>query len=166
MERWLYLDEYPGYSVSDLGRFRNEETGRILAVVCNQGGLVFVGLTVNGRQYKRGVAKLVADKWLPHNTLETFDTPLHRDGDRFNNAVSNLVWRPRFYANKYLRQFEGRGYRRPYIDHPLQEIETGLVFNNSWEAMQHFGVLEYNVARAYYEDVTAWPTTAKFEDPV
>lgn len=161
MERWLGIDEFPGYSVSNVGHVRNDETGRVLAMMVNQAGVLNVGLVKDGRQYKRGVARLVADRFLPHNTNDAFDTPMHRDGDRTNCAVDNLVWRPRWYAAKYLQQFEQ--YREPYTPHPLLEITTGMLFENSWEAAKHFGLREYEVAKSHHENVPAWPTFHRFK---
>lgn len=166
MERWLQIQDFPGYSVSDQGRVRNDDTDRVLAMVRNQAGVVMVGLMRGGRQYKRGAARLVADHFLPHDGNDTFTTPMHRDGDRMNNAADNLVLRPKWYAAKYLQQFEQ--YRPPYVDLPLVEVATGLTFDNSWEATKYFGILEYSIAHSFHEfyanghDVPAHPTVYRF----
>lgn len=162
MERWLEINEFPGYSVGDQGHVRNDYTGRILSMVRNQGGSYFVGLTKDGRQYKRGVSKLVADRFLPHNTNDAFDTPMHLDGDRANCAADNLVWRPRWYSNKYLRHFEDREYRKPYYDAPIVEAKSGREFANSFEAAVYYGLLEYAVYRSVIEGEPARPTFHNF----
>lgn len=161
-ERWLQIQEFPRYSISSKGRVRNDDTGRIMSMVTNGAGVLAVYLVRDGRQYSRGVARLVANHFLPHNTNELFDTPLHLDGDRLNNDVENLVWRPRWYATAYLRQFEE--YRVPFVNRPMIETTTGLIFDNSWEAAKHFGLLETKVAKSYHlyqggdETEAAWPT--------
>lgn len=158
MERWLEIDEFPGYSVSNKGRVRNDDSGLILAMIRNQGGSFFVGMVRDGRQYKRGVAKLVANRFLPHNTQDHFDTPMHLDGDRANSSAANLVWRPRWFSNKYFRHFEDREYRRPYYPYPIYEAKSETVFANSWEAAIHYGLLEYSVYRSVVEGEQTWPT--------
>lgn len=160
MERWLEIDEFPGYSISSQGRVRNDVTGRIMVMVRNKGGVLMVGLVLDGKQYKRGIAKLVADRFLPHNTLDTFDTPMHLDGDRSNCAVNNLVWRPRWYVNKYQQQFEH--YRQPYVDAKIYDVATGDLYSNSWEAAITNGLREYEVAKSVYELTKAWPTYQSF----
>jgi hypothetical protein len=166
VERWLQIHEFPRYSVSNMGRVRNDDTERIMAQVRNGAGVMMVFMVRDGKQYTRGVAKLVAKHFLPHNTAEHFDTPMHRDGDRTNNAAENLVWRPRWYATKYLRQFEE--FRPPYVPHKMVETQTGLIFENSWHATTYFGLLETEVARSYHawqsrgEDVPASPTNYYF----
>lgn len=160
MERWLSIDEFQGYSVSNLGRVRNDDTGRIMVMVRNRGGVLMVGLFKDGVQYKRGVARLVADRFLPHNTLETFDTPMHLDGDRTNCAVDNLMWRPRWYVHKYQQQFET--YRQPYVDRKVVDESSGTIYANSWEAAITNGLREFEVAKSIYELTTAWPTYQQF----
>lgn len=160
MERWLQIDEFPGYSVSNEGRVRNDVTGRIMVMVRNRGGVLMVGLFKDGVQYKRGIAKLVADRFLPHNTLESFNTPMHLDGDPSNCAVSNLVWRPRWYVYKYQQQFEN--YRQPYVDRKIMDAKSGELYANSWEAAIANGLREFEVAKSVYELTTAWPTYQSF----
>lgn len=165
MERWLQIQDFPKYSVSSWGRVRNDDTGRLMAMVKNPAGVLAVYLMRDGKQYSRGVAKLVATHFLPHASGVN-DTPLHRDGDRLNNRATNLLWRPRWYVGMYRRQFEE--YRPPFVDREMIETETGTIFPDSWEAAKHFGLLEREVARSYhmYEGnglvVPASPTHYKF----
>lgn len=147
MERWLKIDEFSKYSISDQGRVRNDETERIMTMMQNAAGVLMAFLVRDGRQYSRGVAKLVATHFLPHTT-DLNNTPMHLDGDRTNNAASNLMWRPRWYATKYLQQFEE--YRTPFVNREIIEMETGRVFRDSWEAAKHFGLLESQVAKSYH----------------
>ena len=162
MERWLPIDEFYGYSVSDKGRVRNDLTERIMKPQTNQGGVVMIGLIgEDGKQYKRSVAKIVAERFLPHNTNEFFDTPMHLDNDRSNNSVENLVWRPRWYAAKYRQQFES--YRPPYINERIKLVGTRRRYKNSWEAAIDNGLREFEVAKSIHEGTVAWPTMQKFE---
>ena len=147
MERWLQIDEFPRYQVSDQGRIMNIDTERIMSMVQNAAGVLAVYLVRDGKQYSRGVAKLVASHFLPHTT-DMQSAPMHLNGDRMDNRAENLIWRPRWYAIKYLRQFEE--YRPPYVPVPIQEMETGEIFPNSFEAMQRFGLLEYEIAKSFH----------------
>lgn len=162
MESWLQINGFDIYSVSSLGRIRNDRTRRIMVPGKNAAGVATIYLVRDGKQYTRGIARLVAKHFLPHNTDDIFDTPMHLDGDRANNAADNLIWRPRWYAAKYLQQFEQ--YRRPYVDCPLIETQTGQTFENSWEAAKHFGLLERDIAHSFHvyhgrgEIEPAWPT--------
>ncbi len=99
-EIWRPIEAFPGYSVSDHGRIRADKSGRILQLNLNQYGLVQVGLMREGVQYHRSVPLLVARAFL-EPPFEPFDTPINLDGDRHNNHVDNLVWRPRWFAIRY-----------------------------------------------------------------
>ena len=74
-----------------------------MALNMNQYGVVFVGLFNRG-QHKKGVARLVAQAFIERN-FPAYNTPINIDGDRWNNSVNNLAWRPRWFAVKYNRQF-------------------------------------------------------------
>ena len=156
---WEIIPEFPGYSVSREGRVRNDDTGRILALTKNQHGLIQVGLMRDCNQYKRGVALLVANAFLPPSTIEAFNTPINLDGDRTNNRVENLMWRPRWFAILYHRQFHNdlRGFREP-----IMEVRTKQRFPNSWEAAITFGLLDREILIATLNRTYVWPTYQEF----
>lgn len=155
---WMEIDDFPGYSVSNMGRVRNDETGKILALQRNQNGIVNVGLTRGRQQYKRSVAVLVARAFLGDPQPEIFDTPIHLDGDMANNCISNLMWRPRWFAIKYQQQFK----RGPSIDRQIQEITSGYRFNNSMDAATTFGLLDREIQSSIIHRTYVWPTYQRF----
>src|SRR3954470_21438611 len=104
IEQWHEIEDFFGYSVSDHGRIRTDKFGRLLALSQTQWGLVQVGLMRDGVQCHRSVPLLVAKTFLPY-VGGAFDTPINLDGNRWNNHVENLAWRPRWFAVKYNRQF-------------------------------------------------------------
>ena len=155
---WRPIEDFPGYSVSNLGRVRNDDTGRIFAIQRNQHGITHVGLVRDGIQYKRSVALLVCQTWM-EDRLEYFDTPIHLDGDQSNNSIDNLMWRPRWFAVKYQRQFNEP---HPSVDRQIQEIHTGYRFKDSWEAATTFGLLDYEIWLAIGQRTYVWPTYQEF----
>lgn len=158
-EQWLTIDEFPDYSVSSYGRVRNDLTGRILSLSTTQFGLVNVGMMSGGVQYHRSVPKLVAKAFLPVRP-EPFDTPINLDGDRNNNRVDNLVWRPRWFAVKYNRQFR-YPYHNPILS-PLVENKTGEVCQNSSECAVRYGLLEEDIVLSILNRTYVWPTYQEF----
>lgn len=156
---WEPIPDFPGYSVSREGQIMNEDTGRIMALTRNQHGILQVGLMRNGVQCKRGVALLVARAFLPPPVPETFDTVINLDGDRSNCHELNLMWRPRWFAVKYHRQFFNgqRGF-----DQPIQDIHTGVRYKNSWEAAIRHGLLDREILIATLNRTYVWPTYQEF----
>ena len=160
MEEWCPIDGFPDYSVSRAGEVCRNSSGRILAQKVNQYGVVYVGLMLDKEQKQRSVAKLVASTFIPR-PFGPMDTPINLDGDRFNNHVNNLVWRPRWYAVHYNRQF-----RHPYahpITGPIRDVETGDLYENSWAAAVHNGLLERDIVESILNRTYTALTFQRFE---
>jgi hypothetical protein len=138
-EQWAPIDHFEGYSVSNYGRVRTDKSGRILALNENQYGLVQVGLMRDGEQKHRSVPLLVAKAFILQPRGH-FDTPINLDGDRHNNHIENLAWRPRWFAIKYNQQFR-YPYENPILA-PVVNLETGEVSENSFECAKRYGLLE------------------------
>lgn len=159
-EYWKTIDHFPEYSVSNFGKIRSNKSGRLLSMSPNQFGVVQVGLMKDGIQYHRSVPLLVAKAFLPIRQ-GPFDTPINLDGDRLNNHVDNLVWRPRWFAIKYNRQF-----RFPYpdrIDRPIIDKKTGEVSNNSIDCAMRYGLLEEEIVISILTRTYVWPTYQEFQ---
>lgn len=159
MENWQEILDFDHYSVSNRGRVRNDKTQRIMRQVVNQRGFVYVGMMKRGRQHKASVPVLVARAFLPPHPNETFTSPIHLDGDRFNNDVDNLMWRPVGFAIEYYRQF---AYPKYGITVPLEEVKTGEIFPDSRAVAQTFGLLEKEIVLAVTNRTYVWPTYQMF----
>ena len=159
MEHWEPIPKFSNYSVSDRGSVRNDKFDKLLRLNQNQHGVVYVGLLRDGIQYHRSVARLVAKAFLA-SLSEVFDTPINRDGNRENNAVENLLWRPRWFAIKYHQQFM---YPCLYhIAHPLQDVKTEEISDNSFDCSKRYGILELDLVQAVAFNTVVWPTYQKF----
>lgn len=158
-ERWVPIDNFDEYSVSNHGRICSNKTGRFLSTYENQSGLVQVGLMYNGEQKHRSVPLLVAKAFIPQPS-GPFDTPINLDGNRHNNHVDNLIWRPRWFAIKYNQQF-----KYPYTDSieaPLQDLKTGETTENSRECAKRYGLLERDLVLSLLNNTYVWPTYQQF----
>lgn len=158
-EEWRPIENFPEYSVSNFGNVRTNKTGRILALSENQFGLLQVGLMRDGEQKHRSVPLLVAKAFIPQPT-GPFDTPINLDGNRHNNHVDNLAWRPRWFAIKYNRQF-----RYPYpnpILAPVVNLKTGEISENSTECAKKYGLLEQDLVLSILNRTYVWPIYQEF----
>ena len=82
MEEWKIIQTNPLYSISSLGRIKNNKTGRILKLYTNKYHRVF---------YRRfNIAREVAKAFIP--LVKGKDYVNHKDGDPTNNYVNNLEW--------------------------------------------------------------------------
>lgn len=158
-EHWKPIKKFPGYSISDYGRVRADKSGRILSHFQNQFGLCCIGMMQNGEQKHRSVPLLVARAYIPQPS-EPFDTPINLDGDRLNNHVSNIVWRPRWFAIKYNQQFKNP-YENPIMAR-VEDLESGEIDESSWDCAIRYGLLEQDLVMSILNRTYVWPTYQQF----
>lgn len=154
---WTQIEEFPGYSVSQEGRVRNDEFDRILTPSRTGGGHVMIGMVRNGVQYKRALARLV----LTHHVLvpePEFNTPIHLDSDLANCHVDNLMWRPRWFAHAFSRQFNDT-----YRTYPRVRIKDDARVLDVWETVMKYGLLLSHIVRSAEDGIAVFPTMHRFE---
>ena len=80
------------YDVSDNGEIRNAETKHVLKATQNSNGYMMIVVRPNGRASFKGVIvhRAVAETFIPN--ANGYKQVNHIDGDKHNNAVSNLEW--------------------------------------------------------------------------
>jgi len=159
MEVWSKIENFPEYDVSSYGRIRSSKSDRILSLNPNQFGVLQVGLMRDGKQWHRSVPLLVAKAFIAQ-PRGAFDTPINLDGDRTNNHVENLVWRPRWFAIKYNRQFV-HPYEFP-LRSPLVDLKTREVYRDSGECFRTHGLLEQDLVLSVLNRTYVWPTYQEF----
>lgn len=157
---WVPVESFPGYSVNPLGEVRKDTSERVLHPRINQYGVPYVGLMREWKQHIRSLPRLVARTFLT-TPNEIFDTPINLNGDRTDCRVDNLMWRPRWYAVRYVNQFEER-YDNP-IDSEVRAADTGEMFPDSLSAACRYGLLEREVVLSILNQTLAWPTYQQFE---
>ena len=91
-ERWKILEWYGNYAVSNFGRVRNLNTGRLLKHQSSKrgGNYAFINLSKEGKRVNRNVHTLVAYSFLgdrPEGKLIH-----HKDENRMNPRVDNLEY--------------------------------------------------------------------------
>lgn len=160
METWKPIPSFKGYSVSDLGRVYNDKFDRYIAISRNAHGTCHVGLNRAGRQHRRSLPLLVAEAFLdrPSGRVE-FDTPIHLNGDTTNNRATNLMWRPRWFALKYMRQFSDP---QDGLGSPVLELRTQERYLTAWDAALSFGLIHRDLTMSILNRTFVWPTFQEF----
>lgn len=161
-EVWAEIEEAPGYVVSNLGNVRSTRSDRLIKMQVPKRGTVYAPLFVDGVQLNLPVKRLVASAFLEAPDRNC-NTPINKDGDATNNRVTNLAWRPRWYAINYARQFanpsnvEGVG--------PVFVVGTDEVFDTVRDAGIHYGLLFREVYKAVYHEQPVYPLGISFRIP-
>lgn len=126
MERWLPIEGFPGYEVSDQGRVRcwrprthtakaPTEPRLVASTPAPPGGYLMVQLcTGDGRQAGKRVHRLVLETFVgPSNGLDA----CHLNGVRTDNRLENLRWDTRKgnFSDKKLHGTSGKVFT-PYVE--------------------------------------------------
>lgn len=146
---WSTIEEFPNYEVSNYGDVRRALSTRHLSRRSITGGANVVSLFQEGVQHTRSIKVLVADAFVPvidYGFDADFDTPIQLDGTHDNCRADNLMWRPRWHALKYRRQFSSPGLMR--LDHAVINITTSELFESVVDAATWEGVLIQDVFNA------------------
>lgn len=163
MTRWEPIENFEDYLVSDSGLVSvSVSHNRTLSYHRNQRGILSVVLRKNGVQYRRSVSGLVARAFLePSEHGEMFDTPIHLDGDRDNCYAYNLMWRPRWFAIRYHRQFKLPPLPGWYT--PVQDLDSGYIYESLIDAAMTNGFLMRGLIPNPdgVIDRSPWPTSLK-----
>lgn len=160
-EQWREIEEFPLYAISDRGRVMNQQTELIKVASLNQGGTPNVLLTRGKYQTRRSVALLVADRFLPPPPRESFDTPINLDGDRTNNAVTNLMWRPRWFAVAYNQQWQ---HPMPFgYVNKIRDTTDGVVYTVD-DCARQYGLLMKEIIMSIWNNAPVFPTWQVFEE--
>jgi len=160
MVDWVPIEGFPAYSVNRFGDVKFETFDRLLTPHANQTECVYVSLMRDGIQNQRALAPIVARAFL-EPPVKPFDTPINLDGNRWNCAADNLMWRPRWFAIQYHQQFKNR-YFNP-INEPVKARGQHEVFPNSFAAATRYGLLERDVVLSIFNNTYAWPNYMIFE---
>lgn len=149
-EIWKQIKEHPKYSVSNFGRVRNDERGIILKPFK-------IGTKGKGNQYfavdlypSRSVRvhRLVAMAFIPNT--DNKPEVNHKDGDHFNNQVSNLEWvtgsENCYHAYNTLNRKRLFGADNPYSRRVVR-IEDGKVFGSLIEAARECGIGRSSISK-------------------
>lgn len=154
------IDGFSGYEVSSHGRIINLKTLRDMVLSPTLQGDLTVGLVRDGHQHRYSVKGLVARAFVSGEN-DIFNTPILLDGDRRNLYFENIVWRPRWFAWQYTRQFTEMHdwFRRG----PIVDTTTLQQYDNYLQASIENGILCSEIRDSIYNGRRVFPTRQVFD---
>lgn len=90
MEKWKPINEVPKYSVSNLGKIKNNKTNLLLKLHTDKDGYKDICLSKTGRNDRiyRRINRLVAIAFIPNPN--NYPMVNHKNGIKDDNNVRNL----------------------------------------------------------------------------
>ena len=138
-EIWKDIYGFPGYQVSNQGRVRNKNSGHVLRPGLGGVGYLTVALYENKKSTTKNVHELVANAFI--GTKKKGMTINHKDGDKTNNAASNLEIVT--YRDNLLHAYDLKLNQHPK---PVKIVETGEVFESLKECADAIGGDNANIS--------------------
>lgn len=134
METWKPIRGFEeSYEVSDLGRVRNSNTGKILTPKNHNRGYYHVILMKQGRQKSFLVHRLVALAFIPtENERLTIN---HIDENKLNNRRDNLEWCSKDENIRLYQKNHPEKVGRPENPTPVRQFTKQGVFIKLWDSV-------------------------------
>lgn len=133
MPEWVKINGFD-YSVNSHGQVRNDKTNRTLKQTVSTSGYLFVQL-FKKKAYMKYVHRLVGEAFIPNpDNLPQID---HIDGNKQNNAVSNLRW-VSVSANRLAHGAEERAKNRMRKVIGINENGEKVVFDSRKAVAEYF----------------------------
>lgn len=103
MEQFKTITGFERYQVGEFGTIKSRcfHKERLMRLQLDGDGYLRVRLFRNNRGKTLKVHRLVALHWVENPNPEIYDEVNHDDGDKLNNAKSNLKWTDRAGNNKH-----------------------------------------------------------------
>lgn len=136
-EEWKKVEGFEKYSVSTLGRVRNDEADKILKpYVIGGKGNQYLVVDFYPRKGIR-VHRIVAKSFIPNP--DNKPQVNHKDGNHFNNDISNLEWvtgsENCLHAYRVLGREKMTGAKNPK-SRKIVRVEDGKIFESLSDAVR------------------------------
>lgn len=159
------IDGFDDYVITKAGDVVNVQSGLLRKPSRTQAGAIKITLFLNGKPRTKSLSLVVAKAWVYNDhDPEIFDTPIHLDNDPSNVHADNLMWRPRWFAVKYHKQYWQAEYR--YSETRVIDDQTGDEYKSLVEVCQKFGFLYVDVLNSCTRNEYVFPSYKIFRfDP-
>jgi len=159
-EIWAPIPDFPDYEVSNYGQVRNIRFESVLRPSYGNSRTLKIGLVRDRVQTTRSLKHIVAEVYVKGKD-DIFDTPIQLNGEVTDVTAWNLLWRPRWFAVRYSRQFTAAP--KNAFAGPLRDIESKVVYERAIDAAIHTGLLVEDIWRSIWYQYPTFPTKQRFE---
>ena len=144
MEKYIIINEFDNYGISNLGNIKNIKNGKLLTPYLNKNGYLTYTFCQNGIKKTFRIHRLVALHFIPNpNNLPYVN---HIDGDKTNNRVENLEWCTAKENDNHARETGLKNQEKPVIAENIETKET-TTFKSVTEAGAILGINKGTISK-------------------
>lgn len=137
MEKYIVINEFDNYGISNLGNIKNLKKGNILTPCLNKNGYLTYTFCQNGVKKTFRIHRLVALYFVENpNNLPYVN---HKDGNKTNNKAENLEWCTAQENDNHARNNGLKNQEKPIIAENIETKET-IAFKSVTEAGAILGI--------------------------
>lgn len=144
MEKYIIINEFDNYGISNLGNIKNIKKGNVLTPYLNKSGYLTYTFCQNGIKKTFKIHRLVALYFIPNP--ENLPYVNHKDGDKTNNKVENLEWVTAKENDNHARKTGLKTQEKPIIAENITTKET-IAFKSVTEAGAILGVNKGTISK-------------------
>lgn len=144
MEKYMIINGFDNYAVSNYGNLKNIKNGRVLKLQVSKGGYHNYSLCQNGIKKNLIIHRLVAIYFIENPDNKPYVN--HKDGNKLNNHYTNLEWVTAKENDTHARNTGLKNQSKPII---VKHIITNeeIVFNSISECSAILGINKGSIAR-------------------
>lgn len=144
MEKYIIINEFDNYGISNLGNIKNIKKKNVLTPYLNKSGYLTYTFCQNGIKKTFRIHRLVALYFIPNP--ENLPYVNHKDGDKTNNKVENLEWVTAKENDNHARKTGLKIQEKPIIAENITTKET-IAFKSVTEAGAILGVNKGTISK-------------------
>lgn len=147
MEKYIIINEFNNYAISNLGNIKNVKTGRVLKLCLNPRGYYSYTFYKKGIRKTFRIHRLVAIYFIDNpNNLPYVN---HIDGNKTNNRVENLEWCTAKQNDEHARRTGLKVQEKPVL---AENVESGekIAFKSVSEAGAILGINKGTISKVLH----------------
>ena len=147
MEKYIIINEFNNYAISNLGNIKNVKTGRVLKLCLNPRGYYSYTFYKKGIRKTFRIHRLVALYFIDNpNNLPYVN---HIDGNKTNNRVENLEWCTAKQNDEHARRTGLKVQEKPVL---AENVESGekIAFKSVSEAGAILGINKGTISKVLH----------------
>ena len=147
MEKYIIINEFDNYAISNLGNIKNVKTGKVLKQCLNPRGYYSYTFYKKGIKKTFRIHRLVALYFIDNpNNLPYVN---HIDGDKTNNKAENLEWCTAKQNDEHTRRTGLKVQEKPVL---AENVENGerIAFKSVSEAGAILGINKGSISKVLH----------------